>query len=681
MSEPSASFGQALHAGTPASPSHSGFVFSTTTIRDEKHGRDIEVFKITSGNESIVLVPLRNWEQLDIHKWVPRGKLPESPPGLEVTKDHVKLGGEVVHNSDPEGCAKLDKIFAEWLAKEKETFDLARKHAQAKPAAVVHEEAPAAPARMHFQVALDKTGQPHVRCVQGKEVLAEIGLNQSGFKSLFSQGLMRKPHALLVGALHDWLELDGHLFSFEKGKNDSARLEAMLNEHYLPAVTPGEGKDIVMFANPASATGFDIQFPVMVAGVRESKRRPLNDETLELLQDPIKCGLLNKDIVIKLTRPNFVFKLKNPDGGERYLDSCPENMVVATDEDGREKLIDLSHPVGYSHLSTSELTAVFNHPAIHKHGKAATGTRGGETSRAPEPPGVPPPQPVRGDLGAQAGDRAGTTIGTPTASLPRPPEAPAMAAPAAQPGLAAGTGKSPAGPEPGSDGPPLSPPVVAVPARAPEPVVPPAEPPKPGPNAWLKTVLEPPPIRHDWFVCLVYSRMAEFVRSSSPGQLGAVNCWSIALGDIEDVSDVDFRGIFLTEKNGFGYLNADHIIRFNKGVVLLGTQNEAIEAIGVNLIAAGFDMEGRSLFVVSEGYRQKFGLPEPAVRQQLDRLYEYGAVILSVPEALNYPVPVDILWTVPLAQSDPDNPQPVESRNPEEYSQTAEPPAAAAPAA
>jgi len=44
---------------------------------------------------------------------------------------------------------------------------------------------------------------------------------------------------------------------------------------------------------------------------------------------------------------------------------------VVTNEDGEQRVIDLSKPVNYLHLSTTELTAVLNHPAIHQHGKVA----------------------------------------------------------------------------------------------------------------------------------------------------------------------------------------------------------------------------------------------------------------------------------------------------------------------
>ena len=58
---------------------------------------------------------------------------------------------------------------------------------------------------------------------------------------------MHKPHAMKVGALHDWVELDGEFFSFEKGNNDASKLEKALNDRYLSAASLGQGKDVVVF--------------------------------------------------------------------------------------------------------------------------------------------------------------------------------------------------------------------------------------------------------------------------------------------------------------------------------------------------------------------------------------------------------------------------------------------------
>lgn len=643
-----------------------------TSYSVDGSGHETEIFKLRLGDESITLLPLRTWGQLDVHKWVVRGKLPASPAGLEITPEHVKIAGETVSIKDPDGCAKLERILAEWLAMEKQTLELARKKAAAKPAATVSAEAGSAePQALRYHVDVDKGGQVHIRCTQGKETLVAIGLNISGFKSLASQGLMRKPRSLQIGALHDWIELDGTFFSFEKGNNDSARLEQALNEHYVPPISVGQGKDVVIYSNAASSTGFDIQFPVSVGGVTESRKRPLNEETLELLQDPVKCGLLHKGLVIKIARPTLIFKQKTPDGGEKYLDGCPENLVTVTDDDGKESIIDLSHPVNFLHLSTAELTAVFNHPSIHKHSRAATrpapqptaptsttSPPSGPPVSAPPPVAAPPEQPAAHRLPAAAA--LPPQVGAP----PRVHEPPLSTAPAAPPVA----DRTP--PRPGSAVAAPSPAPVRVEAPAPVTPVPLPEPPKPTPNAWLADKLSVPMTRHDWFACLVYSKVAEYFGNSSEGTLGLSHCWDVALDEVDEVADPHFKGFFLTDKGGFGFLNQGHIVRFNKEVVFIGTQEEAIEGIGVSLLGLGLDAEHRVYFIVTDGYRPKFGLPEPAVLQEVNRLKGFGAEVLSLSEVIKFPVPLELVWTAPAEPGPSGEPEAVELTKPEPPAET-----------
>src|SRR6266404_2470587 len=92
-----------------------------TTTHSPETGKQVEVFTMTLGTETIQLLPLRNWGQLDVYKWRVRGRLPGTPAGLEVSFDHVKLAGEIVSPKESAGCARLEKIFQEWLALEKAT--------------------------------------------------------------------------------------------------------------------------------------------------------------------------------------------------------------------------------------------------------------------------------------------------------------------------------------------------------------------------------------------------------------------------------------------------------------------------------------------------------------------------------------------------------------------------------
>src|SRR5579859_3214527 len=86
-------------------------------------GSSTEIFTLTLGSETIDLLPLKNWSQLDSHKWRARGQLPGTPTGLEIALDHVKLMGETVYTREPDACAKLEKLFAEWVKIENERLE------------------------------------------------------------------------------------------------------------------------------------------------------------------------------------------------------------------------------------------------------------------------------------------------------------------------------------------------------------------------------------------------------------------------------------------------------------------------------------------------------------------------------------------------------------------------------
>jgi hypothetical protein len=595
-------------------------------------GKSVEVFTMTLGGETINLLPLRNWSQLDVYKWRARGKVPGTPAGLEITFDHVKVAGGTVSIQDPGGTAKLQKLLNEWLAFARGTLELEQQKAHSKqtplrPEAAVRPE----DFRPYFRVEVDKEGQVHIKCLQGKETLAMIGLNLPGLNSLMSQGLMHKPHALQVGALHDWVELDGEFFSFEKGNNDDAKLEKALNERYVSTAALGQGKEVVVFPNAASPTGFDIQFAAKVGGVTDHRRRPLNEESLGLLQAPDRCGLLPHDLVIKLSPPNLIFKRKTPDGGERYLRPGPENVVKVIGDEGEVRTFDLSRPLNYLRLTAVELTAVFNHPAINQHSAAAPQTSGATDSPrsalSPPPPTAEPPPP--------------------SIIVARPTEVPSPQPEAIQP-------REPPRPVP----PKPSGYVAPVPSA---PVV------RPLPNLWLKPILGHASIRQEWFTLLVYRKLAEHFGNSCEGYFGPIPCWASSLGDVEDICDPRFRGVFLTQKGGLGYLSQGHIARFHKEVAFLGTLESAIEGIGVLLVAVGADSQQRVIFIVTEGYRAQFGMPEQTVAEELAHLRKSGALVMSVNEVLQSLEPLEVVWTVPAEQENPEDPQATENLRPQPW--------------
>jgi hypothetical protein len=331
-----------------------------------------EVFTMTLGNETIQLLPLKNWSQLDLFKWRVRGILPGTPPGLEITFDHLKVAGETVTPWDPEGCAKLEKVLNEWLALERQTLESTVLKPQPQP-----QDASSRPPEEGFQfrVEMDNTGKPRLRFVEGSETVKAVALNLQGFNALIEQGLMRKPQNLKVGAFHDWVELDGELFRLDPGTDGAAALERRLNEAYIEAEQPEVPWDIAVFSNPASPTGFDIQFPASPNGIAENKKQHLNEESIELLQDPHRCSVLRKGITARLIPPQLVFKLKTPDGGERSLEAGPENAVTVGNDSGQTKVIDLSQPIDLLHLNATELATALNHPAINKRAHLAEAAR------------------------------------------------------------------------------------------------------------------------------------------------------------------------------------------------------------------------------------------------------------------------------------------------------------------
>jgi hypothetical protein len=617
-----------LPSGAPAQTKAPELKIGKSLMLAAKPGEpNREVFTLTLGGETIELLPFKNWIQLDHFKWTVRGKLPAEPAGLEIFSDHLRLMGETVALNDPEGCLKLERHFNEWLSFERETLELARKKLKAH-AAAPEPDTKTEPQALRFRVEMDKRGQVHIYAEQGRNILASVGLTLAGLKSLCQQGLMRKPQRIEIGALHDWVELDGELCSFDKGRNDTTRLEQLLNERFIPAGSFGGAKEVLVFLNAASSSGFDIQFPVKLAGVADNHRYHLNDASLELLTDPEHCGLLHKEIIVKLIPPNLVFKQKTPDGGEQYLAWGAETAVPVIDEDGHEKTIQLSQPLNLLRLSPAELTAVFNHPCINRHTQAAP-----PVARAAQPPSVPPAreptalpelQPQAPPAAAKPPLEKSTLTSESAETIP---------ASASKEGLVAPVAKISTGP------------VILQNSR---------------PNAWLKEILAQPVLPHDWFACLTYSKVAEKFGKSSEGKFGAGKCWFISLGATEDIEDPQFKGIVLTEKGSLGFLNEGQMARFYNGVAFIGARQAALEAIQVNLVAVGLDAHVRVVFIVNDDYREKFDVPQTTLTEVLTQLSEFGAVVMSVSEAIADQIPLEVVWTAPVTQPEPDEPQALE---------------------
>lgn len=225
------------------------------------------------------------------------------------------------------------------------------------------------PDAVHVCIELDQAKRPQIKCVDGTQNIKAVALTPTGFNALIELDLMRAPKSLKVGALRNWVELDGQLFRFDDGGNGLAGFEKTLNERYVDETGPVQ--NVLVFANPASPTGFDLQFPACPHGFAENRRRHLKEETIRILQDPEKCRVLRKGIVVVLAPPQLIFKQRHPDLSETHLPADETSLVFVQGEDGVQKKIDLSQPVDLSNVTPVELAAVMNHPAVNRRAAAA----------------------------------------------------------------------------------------------------------------------------------------------------------------------------------------------------------------------------------------------------------------------------------------------------------------------
>ncbi len=156
----------------------------------EGEGVVAEIFTMTLGEETIQLVPLKNWSQLDVLKWRARGLLPGTPAGLEITFDHLKVAGETASPWDPKSSVKLEKVFNDWLALARGTLDSAKEKARL-PTAQTSSAQPEEDA-LRFQGELDNRGKARLKCLEGSETVKVVALNLQGLNALIEQGLIFK---------------------------------------------------------------------------------------------------------------------------------------------------------------------------------------------------------------------------------------------------------------------------------------------------------------------------------------------------------------------------------------------------------------------------------------------------------------------------------------------------------
>jgi hypothetical protein len=236
------------------------------------------------------------------------------------------------------------------------------------------------PEETFLRVEKDVSGHARLRVIEGPDTLKLVALNPAGFDALIEADLMRKPQSLKVGALHNWVELDGELFRLDGGSDRTTELEETLNERYVAENGASQVQNVSIFANAASPTGFDIQFPAASHGLGENRRRHLDAEALEVLRDREKCCVLRKGIVVVLAPPLLVFKRRHSNGNETHLPAGPRTVVKVPGEQGQTREIDLSEGVDLLRLNDRELAAVFNHPAVNRRAALAAAARHRENS-------------------------------------------------------------------------------------------------------------------------------------------------------------------------------------------------------------------------------------------------------------------------------------------------------------
>jgi len=311
------------------------------------------VFRLALGGETITLDPGKPWIKADAYKWVTRGLI-EAPQSYHVLPNGtVEINGEKIALDEPTATQRLE-------------HELNKRHtigieARKPPAAMAPAPTPAGttlpPNRVRFAVKLDHLGHLIVSCAGGAEHM-ETGLR--GLTALMQNGLMLRPTNLHVDPLQRSIEIDGH--RFECSESGARGLQELLNTRYAPSLRDAGGHLIEITQNPASATGFDIQFVTLQAGVRVQVKGHLAQDKLDVLQDSARCDLLRRGILLKLSPPSLLIRRRRPDGGEEHIPELPD--------------------VAYRRVTAAELQQLLNHPLIRR----ASGSGAASTAAsAPEP--------------------------------------------------------------------------------------------------------------------------------------------------------------------------------------------------------------------------------------------------------------------------------------------------------
>jgi len=302
-------------------------------------GMETGVFKLSLGNETVALEPGKTWLQVDHFKWVVRGLI-ESPQSLHVSPDgSVEINSEKIGITDPEGTAKLEHQI-------NKRHEATVSHKVAPAFIASHPTtAPAGPVKPQFRVKLDHWGHVLIEWGQGLE-REETSLR--GLGTLVAKGLIRKPERFHVDPLQRGIEIDGAWF--ECSEAGAKRLEDTLNTGYATARTD-KAVAIEIKENAAASTGLDIHFTILRAGVPFEIKGHLSQENLDILQDQMKCDLIQPGIHLLLTPPYLLFRKRRPDMGEEKIPGFPDVNLLRT--------------------NAAQLQQILNHPLIRRGGVSA----------------------------------------------------------------------------------------------------------------------------------------------------------------------------------------------------------------------------------------------------------------------------------------------------------------------
>ena len=304
--------------------------------------RNPKAFTLNYGGQMVMLLPGKHWHQVDEFKWVTRGLI-EAPQSFHVHPDGmVEINGEKIRIHDSDNLQKLEREINKSSAPPvvpkavKPSTSLSASSLTGLP-----------PGKVHFRVKLDRLGHLVVECHHGTE-RTETGLR--GLMNLVQNGLMLKPKNVHLDPLQRSVELDGQ--RFECTEAGARQFEDLLNNQYAPTLQSDGSTAIDVRENPASPTGFDIHFVTMHAGFRNEIKGHLSQDRLDILQDPIKSGLLQPGIMLRLSPPNLLIRKRRPDGGEEKIPGVPD--------------------IHYLHTTALQLQHTLNSPLIRKTNSPST---------------------------------------------------------------------------------------------------------------------------------------------------------------------------------------------------------------------------------------------------------------------------------------------------------------------